>query len=88
MDDLIEKVGKMSDQLNNLEDITQAQVQDVVCKASTLCTQINATVDDIGQENVDKQSKILIREFKAGNSLLINKFEIFHQQIFLIFSNL
>lgn len=56
----------MSNYLDNRRDIAQSQVQQVVQRALSLSKQINATVEDVGQENIDKQTVMMIREFKAG----------------------
>lgn len=70
LDDLSERVSKMFARLNNSEDITRERVQDVIYRALTLCTQINATVCDMGPENIDHQTQAIIKEFKAGNFFL------------------
>ena len=66
MDDLQERINEMSNFLDNRQDIALSQVQIVVQRALSLSRQINATVEDIGQENIDKQTIMMIREFKAG----------------------
>ncbi|OXU30524.1 hypothetical protein TSAR_007327 [Trichomalopsis sarcophagae] len=66
LDDLQERINEMSNSLDNRQDITQLQVQHVVQRALSLSKQINATLEDVGQENIDKQAIMTIREFKAG----------------------
>lgn len=61
----------MANSLDNRQDITQLQVQHVVQRALSLSKQINATIEDVGQENIDKQAIMMIREFKAGKTLIV-----------------
>lgn len=56
----------MQKYLDDRQDITQSQVQVIVQRALSLSRQINATIDDVGQQNIEKQTVMLIREFKAG----------------------
>ncbi|XP_023245224.1 serendipity locus protein alpha-like [Copidosoma floridanum] len=65
-DDLQQRISAMYDCLDNREDITESQVQVLVQRALSLATQITATIEDIGQENVDKQTLMIIRELKSG----------------------
>lgn len=76
MDDLQERINEMSQSLDDRQDITLNQVQTVVQKALSLSRQIKATVADVGQENIDKQTVMLIREFKVG------EFTIFYLTFF------
>lgn len=66
MDNLQEQINGMSQSLDDRQDITLSQVQTVVQKALSLCRQIKATVADVGQENIDKHTVMLIKEFKVG----------------------
>lgn len=66
LDDLQERINEMSQCLDDRQDITICQVQAIVQKALSLSRQIKATVADVGQENIDKQTVMLIREFKVG----------------------
>ncbi|XP_023289259.1 serendipity locus protein alpha isoform X2 [Orussus abietinus] len=65
LDDLQERVTIMSDCLDNREGVTQQQVQGVVQKASSLSSQVSATVKDIG-DGIDRQTIMMIRELKAA----------------------
>lgn len=66
MDSLQERVTKISDYLDNRQPVTQFQVQDIVQRASALSSQITAVVNDIGTINIDRQTIMMTREFKAA----------------------
>lgn len=65
-DDLQQKVQTMYDSLDNRQILTQDQVKFLVHRACTLATLVTVTVDDIGHENIDKQTIMMIRELKAA----------------------
>lgn len=67
MDDLQERITTISDCLDNREPVTQLQVQGIVQRASALSSQVTAIVNDIGTENIDRQTIMMTRELKAGN---------------------
>ena len=66
LDDLQERITTMSNCLDNHEKVTQRQVQGVVQRAMALSTQATATVDDIGRDNIERQTLMMIRELKTG----------------------
>ncbi|XP_011312088.1 serendipity locus protein alpha-like isoform X2 [Fopius arisanus] len=66
LDDLQPRVQIMSDDLDNFQGITQAQVQAFVQRACTLATQVTTAVDDVGKDRVHKQTIMMIRELKAA----------------------
>ncbi|XP_015116249.1 uncharacterized protein LOC107040619 [Diachasma alloeum] len=66
LDDLQERVQRISDDLDNRQGITQGQVQVVVQRACALATQITTAVEDVGRERVDRQTIMMIRELKAA----------------------
>lgn len=66
LDDLQERITAISDCLDNRQSVTQFQVQEIVQRASTLSSQITATVNDIGNENIERHTIMMIRELKAG----------------------
>lgn len=57
----------MSDCFDNREAVTQQQVQGIVLRAVSLSSQLTITVSDIGSDNIDRQTIMMIRELKAGN---------------------
>lgn len=67
MDNLQERITAISDCLDNREPVTQFQVQGIVQRASALSSQITAIINDIGTENIDRQTIMMTRELKAGN---------------------
>lgn len=71
MDDLQERIMTISDCLDNREPVTQLQVQGIVQRASALSSQVTAIVNDIGTENIDRQTIMMTRELKAGNAALL-----------------
>lgn len=71
MDSLQERVTKISDYLDNRQPVTQFQVQDIVQRASALSSQITAVVNDIGTINIDRQTIMMTREFKAGSCTVV-----------------
>lgn len=56
----------MSDCLDKREGVTQAQVHGVVQRALSLVSQISVTVEDIGRENIERPTIMMIQELKAG----------------------
>lgn len=58
----------MSDCFDNREAVTQQQVQSIVLRAVSLSSQLTITVNDIGSDNIDRQTIMMIRELKAGNT--------------------
>ncbi|XP_012523354.1 uncharacterized protein LOC105829213 [Monomorium pharaonis] len=66
MDSLQERITTISDCLDNRELVTQSQVQGIVQRASALSSQITAIVNDIGTENIDRQTIMMTRELKAA----------------------
>jgi len=71
MDNLQERITAISDCLDNREPVTQLQVQDIVQRASALSSQVTAIVNDIGTENIDRQTIMMTRELKAGNCTIL-----------------
>lgn len=71
MDDLQERITTISNCLDNREPVTQLQVQGIVQRASALSSQVTAIVNDIGTENIDRQTIMMTRELKAGNYIYI-----------------
>lgn len=67
MDNLQERITAISDCLDNREPVTQLQVQGIVQRASALSSQITVIINDIGTENIDRQTIMMTRELKAGN---------------------
>jgi hypothetical protein len=70
LDDLQQRINEMTNNLDNRQIINQFQVQVVVQRALSLFKQIDATVSDIGQENIDKRTAKIIHEFKTGKFIL------------------
>ncbi|XP_011707227.1 PREDICTED: uncharacterized protein LOC105462387 [Wasmannia auropunctata] len=66
MDSLQERITTISDCLDNREPVTQLQVQGIVQRASALSSQVTAIVNDIGTENIDRQTIMMTRELKAA----------------------
>ncbi|KYQ46813.1 Serendipity locus protein alpha, partial [Trachymyrmex zeteki] len=66
MDSLQERITAISDCLDNREPVTQLQVQGIVQRASALSSQVTAIVNDIGTENIDRQTIMMTRELKAA----------------------
>ncbi|XP_014478361.1 PREDICTED: uncharacterized protein LOC106746342 [Dinoponera quadriceps] len=66
LDSLQEHVKTMSDCLDNRQPVTRLQVQAVVQRASALSSQMTAVVNDIGIENIDRQTIMMTRELKAA----------------------
>ncbi|KAL6264078.1 hypothetical protein P5V15_004157 [Pogonomyrmex californicus] len=66
IDSLQERITAISDCLDNREPVTQLQVQGIVQRASALSSQITAIVNDIGTENIDRQTIMMTRELKAA----------------------
>ncbi|XP_015610441.1 uncharacterized protein LOC107275131 [Cephus cinctus] len=66
LDDLQERVSVMSDCLDNRERVTQAQVHGIVQRAVSLSSQLTATVNDIGRDNIERQTTMMIQELKAA----------------------
>lgn len=66
LDDLQERIRIMFDCLDNREAVTQQQVQSIVLRAVSLSSQLTATVNDIGSDNIDRQTIMMIRELKAA----------------------
>lgn len=56
----------MSNCLDNREPVTQTQVQTVVLRSLSLSRQISATINDIGSDTIERQTIMMVREFKAG----------------------
>jgi hypothetical protein len=71
MDSLQERITAISDCLDNRQPVTQLQVQGIVQRASCLSSQITAVVNDIGTENIDRQTIMMTRELKAGNYIAL-----------------
>lgn len=83
MDSLQERITTISDCLDNREPVTQLQVQGIVQRASALSSQVTAIVNDIGTENIDRQTIMMTRELKAGNySLALLKKNILHTSLY------
>ncbi|EZA60672.1 Serendipity locus protein alpha [Ooceraea biroi] len=66
MDSLQERITAISDCLDNRQPVTQLQIQGIVQRASSLSSQITAVVNDIGTENIDRQTIMMTRELKAA----------------------
>ncbi|KAK2588705.1 hypothetical protein KPH14_001595 [Odynerus spinipes] len=66
LDELQDRIRVMSDCLDNRETVTQQQVQGIVLRAVSLSSQLTATVNDIGSDNIDRQTIMMIRELKAA----------------------
>ncbi|XP_043497285.1 serendipity locus protein alpha-like isoform X2 [Polistes fuscatus] len=66
LDDLQERIRLMSDCFDNREVVTQQQVQSIVLRAVSLSSQLTVTVNDIGSDNIDRQTIMMIRELKAA----------------------
>ncbi|XP_047371430.1 uncharacterized protein LOC124957923 isoform X2 [Vespa velutina] len=66
LDDLQERIRIMSDCFDNREAVTQQQVQGIVLRAVSLSSQLTITVNDIGSDNIDRQTIMMIRELKAA----------------------
>ncbi|XP_043663876.1 uncharacterized protein LOC122627111 isoform X1 [Vespula pensylvanica] len=66
LDDLQERIRIMSDCFDNREAVTQQQVQSIVLRAVSLSSQLTITVNDIGSDNIDRQTIMMIRELKAA----------------------
>ncbi|XP_014607278.1 PREDICTED: uncharacterized protein LOC106788495 [Polistes canadensis] len=66
LDDLQERIRLMSDCFDNREVVTQQQVQSIVLRAVSLSSQLTVTVSDIGSDNIDRQTIMMIRELKAA----------------------
>ncbi|KAF7995067.1 hypothetical protein HCN44_004539 [Aphidius gifuensis] len=66
LDSLQIRVAAMNDCLDNHFVISKIQVQEIVQRACTLVTQVTDTVDDIGHDNIEQQTKMTIRELKAA----------------------
>lgn len=66
LDDLQERISKMSDCLDNRAGVTRTHVQGVVQRAIALATQITAAINDIGREKIDRQTVMMTRELKTG----------------------
>lgn len=71
MDSLQEHITAISDCLDNRQPVTQVQVQGIVQRASALSSQVTAIVNDIGTENIDRQTIMTIRELKAGKYIVL-----------------
>ncbi|XP_043282915.1 uncharacterized protein [Venturia canescens] len=66
LDDLQDRISKMSDCLDNREGVTRIHVQVVVQRAIALATQVTAAVNDIGREKIDRQTIMMILELKIA----------------------
>ncbi|XP_032674714.1 uncharacterized protein LOC116845762 isoform X2 [Odontomachus brunneus] len=66
LDSLQEYVTTMSDCLDNRQPVTQLQVHAIVQRASALSSQVTAVMNDIGTENIDRQTIMMTRELKAA----------------------
>ncbi|XP_015174876.1 PREDICTED: uncharacterized protein LOC107065558 [Polistes dominula] len=66
LDDLQERIRIMSDCFDNREAVTLQQVQSIVLRAVSLSSQLTVTVNDIGSDNIDRQTIMMIRELKAA----------------------
>lgn len=66
LDDLQAQITTMSECLDNRKGILQSQVQSLVQRSVALSSQISALINDIGRENIDRQTSMMIRELKAG----------------------
>ncbi|XP_046425922.1 uncharacterized protein LOC124182544 isoform X1 [Neodiprion fabricii] len=66
LDDIQQRVMRMSEYLDNREGVTQAQVQGVVQRALSLSSQIDATVEDIGRDQIERPTIMMIQELKAA----------------------
>lgn len=72
LDSLQEYVTTMSDCLDNRQPVTQLQVHAIVQRASAFSSQVTVVVNDIGIENIDRQTIMMTRELKAGTDMLID----------------
>ncbi|XP_076164701.1 spitting Image [Ptiloglossa arizonensis] len=66
LDDLQERITIMSNCLDNREPVTQTQVQSVVLRSLSLSRQISTTINDIGNDIVERQTIMMVRELKAA----------------------
>ncbi|KZC11106.1 Serendipity locus protein alpha [Dufourea novaeangliae] len=66
LDDLQERISIMSNCLDNREPVTQTQVQNVVLRSLSLSRQISKTINDIGNDIVERQTIMMTRELKAA----------------------
>lgn len=69
LDELQQRVIEISNKLDCGEDITRSLVQPIVEISSSLASQLAAIESDLGIDNIDKQTVMKIREFKAGESI-------------------
>jgi len=84
MDNLQERITAISDCLDNREPVTQFQVQGIVQRASALSSQVTAIVNDIGTENIDRQTIMMTRELKAGNCTILFTIKTYFAHISLL----
>jgi len=84
MDNLQERITAISDCLDNREPVTQLQVQGIVQRASALSGQVTAIVNDIGTENIDRQTIMMTRELKAGNCIILFTIKTYFAYISLL----
>ncbi|XP_012254035.2 uncharacterized protein LOC105684901 isoform X2 [Athalia rosae] len=66
LDDMQQQISKMSDCLDNREGVTQTQVNGVLQRALSLSNQISATINDIGRDNIERPTTVMIQELKAA----------------------
>ncbi|EFN86422.1 uncharacterized protein LOC105181449 [Harpegnathos saltator] len=66
LDSLQEYVTTMSDCLDNRQPVTQLQVHAIIRRASALFTQVTAVMNDIGIENIDRQTILMTKELNAA----------------------
>ncbi|KAK0093069.1 hypothetical protein PV326_014374 [Microctonus aethiopoides] len=66
LDDLEERVRKMNYCLDHRIPIISQDVKTFVLRACTLAMQITLTINDIGEEKINKQTLMMIRELKAA----------------------
>ncbi|KAK0161444.1 hypothetical protein PV327_009914 [Microctonus hyperodae] len=66
LDDLDERVRKMNYCLDHRIPIISQDIKTFVLRACTLAMQITLTINDIGEEKINKQTLMMIRELKAA----------------------
>ncbi|XP_058791138.1 uncharacterized protein LOC131664227 isoform X2 [Phymastichus coffea] len=66
LDDLQMRIDELSSCLDDHQDISQSQVKIIVQRALSLSKQVDATVEDLGQANINKYTAMIMREFKAA----------------------
>lgn len=69
LDELQQRVMEITNKLDCGEDITKSQVQPIIEISSSLASQLATIEGDLGIDNIDKQTLMKIREFKAGKPI-------------------